>query len=92
MSSLPQVKCIIESLAQVVTEKEKTLDSLFQFLGIFSSRVVSDADAAAVAATATKPATYNIINDYTVENVKHNINRIYCLTNLLFKRFGKLKF
>lgn len=81
-SSIPQIKCIIENLSKIIYENEKSLHKLFEFLEIYSKMLDSNG---------SEGPNQIQIENFTTENFKNNINRIYCVTNLLFRRFGKSK-
>lgn len=78
-SSTPQIKCIIENLATIIGQNERNLDKLFDFLTIYSRSFTSSNNSS---------SSQFESNMYSLDNLRDNINRVYCLTNLIFRLFG----
>ena len=78
-SSTPQIKCIIENLATIIGQNERNLDKLFDFLTIYSRSFTSSTNSS---------SSQFESNMYSLDNLRDNINRVYCLTNLIFRLFG----
>lgn len=78
-SSTPQIKCIIENLATIIGQNERNLDKLFDFLTIYSRSFISSTNSS---------SSQFESNMYSLDNLRDNINRVYCLTNLIFRLFG----